>query len=120
MPITTELVNLEDQVREMMHLHVSDLQAVGFTVRLAIRVLISEIMISVCLSNKSCRMAHSLDSRRQILILPIWSQRRSQAAVKVVPSSNEPVIHIEDYVETLFQFYLLMLTCYRVRFCTRK
>lgn len=102
MPITTQLVYLEYQDRGMIHLHVLNLQPVGFTVRLAIRVLISEIMISVYLSNKACRMAHSLDSRRRILILPIWSQRGSQAAVRVVPPSNEPVIHVEDYVETLF------------------
>jgi len=65
------LVDPEYQDHGVIYLRRSNFQPAGVTVRLyAIRVFRSEIPISVYLSTKVCRTAHSLDPRR-ILIPPL-------------------------------------------------
>lgn len=109
MPTITLLIYPEYQCSGVTHLHVFIIQHVGVTVRLyALPVLLSEILIDVYLSNKMCRMAYSPDPRR-ILILPLRSQRRKRAAVRVMtPHPNvEFVTRVEDCVENFISILSL-------------
>jgi hypothetical protein len=86
----TLLVDPEYQDHGVIYLRISNFQPTRVTVRLyAIRFFLSEILISVDLSTKVCRTAHSLDPRRTL------------AAVRVVtPHPNiKFVVRVEDCIE---------------------